>query len=132
MRIAALIFGALLAPGLITAQDAARKAPPSGVFYKAHSLQLARSVRAECTPDAIEAKRTDVVTVHVQINRQGEPERLEVRESPGYGLGPKALEAASQWRWQPAPDGIPAWVERIEAGVVMSFQCETTTPRAAD
>jgi hypothetical protein len=129
---AILLLGALLAPAVITAQDAARKAPPTGVFYKAQSLQLARSVQAECTPEAIEAKSTEVVTINVEINRQGEPVLLEVREFPGYGLGPKALQAVSQWRWQPLPDRFPPGVERIEAGVLMSCQCEATTPRAAD
>ena len=61
--------------------------------------RLLKKVEPVCTAAALKAKIDEVVRVDVRINEHGEPSRLEVVESPGYGLGAKALETVSQWRF---------------------------------
>jgi TonB family protein len=124
MKILMLLAGALVGSVLLTAQEQR----PTGVFFIENSLRLANTVQPECTPEAVQSQVREIVTVNVQINTQGEPARLEVVESPGFGLGPKALEAISQWRWQVPPGRFGNEDERVDATVQMSFQCKVLPP----
>jgi hypothetical protein len=124
MRIPMLLAGALVGSMLLTAQEPR----PTGVFSIENGLRLANTVEPECSPEAVKAQVREVVSVNIQINTQGEPVRMEVVESPGYGLGPRALEAISQWRWQVPPGRFNSDDERVDATVQMSFQCKVLPP----
>jgi TonB family protein len=108
----------------------AQELRPTGVFYIEEAPRLVNTVEPSCSQEAIKAQVRDAVKVDVQINEQGEPVSLQVVESPGHGLGPKALEAISQWRWQASPEYDQGKEKRIDAQVVMSFRCKFLPPTA--
>ncbi len=119
MKTLTIFAVAAIGAGILSAQEG----KPTGVFYTQEAPRLTTTVEPECSQQAMQAGISDVVTLRVQIDDQGEPVGLEVVESPGYGLGPKALEAVSQWRWRVAPEQFQGKERRVEAGVQMSFQC---------
>jgi len=53
------------------------------------------------TDEALSRKIEGRVLVSLTIDEQGVPRNPRVELSPGYGLGEKAIEAVSQWRFRP-------------------------------
>ena len=86
--------------------------------------RLAKKVEAVCSEEALAANVREVVKVGVQIDERGEPARLEVIETPGYGLGVKALEAVSQWRFNVDSNFFTAERSRLDATVQLTFRCQ--------
>ena len=119
-----LLLGALLGAMVLPAQELR----PTGIFFIQDFQRPVNTVEPSCSQEAIQAQIRDVVKVDVQIDEQGEPVSLQVVESPGYGLGPKALEAISQWRWQASPELDQGKQKRIEARIEMSFGCKFLPP----
>ncbi|MEX2300360.1 MAG: TonB family protein [Bryobacterales bacterium] len=121
-----LLLGAMFGAMVLPAQELR----PTGIFFIEESVRLVNTVEPSCSQEAIAAQVREVVKVDVQINEQGEPVSLKVFESPGYGLGPKALEAISQWRWQASPEFEQGKQKRIDARIQMSFRCNFLPPTA--
>jgi TonB family protein len=121
-----LLLGVLLGAMVLPAQEL----PSTGIFFIQDFRQPVNTVEPSCSQEAIQAQIRDVVKVDVQIDEQGEPVSLQVVESPGYGLGPKALEAISQWSWQTSPELDQGKQQRIDARIEMSFGCKLLPPTA--
>ena len=65
-------------------------------------------VEPKYTDAAREAKISGVVLLSLVIDAEGVPDKIRVIRPLGYGLDEKAIEALSQWRFQPATnDGKP-------------------------
>jgi len=65
----------------------------------------------EFSEEARNKKVEATAYLELVINPEGIPERVTLVKDPGYGLGQKAVEAAHQWRFQPAmKDGHPVAV----------------------
>ena len=85
--------------------------------------RLLNKVEPVCTAAALEANISEFVRVDLRINKKGEPSRLEVVESPGYGLGAKALETISQWRFEVEPHHLKGEPKHVDSHVEMLFRC---------
>ena len=61
------------------------------------------------------AKVSGIVVLHLIVTAEGRAENIQVKRSLGYGLDEQAVEAAGNWRFQPAagPDGkpVPVWID---------------------
>ena len=70
--------------------------------------KLVHSVPPEFSTQARRQKIQGVVLVTLLVNQKGEPKDLQVERSLGYGLDEKALQAVSQYEFEPAMrDGRP-------------------------
>jgi TonB family protein len=88
-----------------------------------HGITPPRAVFApdpEYSDKAREAHIWGVVSLSLTVGIDGKPRDITVMKKLGYGLDEKAIEAARQWRFQPATrDGKP-----VEANIqiVMTFR----------
>jgi TonB family protein len=58
---------------------------------------------AEYSQDARDAKLQNArLTLLVTVSTKGEPIKVAVTKDPGFGLGEKAIEGVSEWKFQPA------------------------------
>lgn len=83
-------------------------------------------VEPKYTDAAREAKVSGVVLMSVTIDIEGMPSKIVVVRPLGYGLDEKAVEALSQWRFEPATeDGKPI---PVRANVEMNFRLSESPP----
>jgi protein TonB len=73
-----------------------------------------RPPRAIFTPDpeytekALKAHVWGTVTLSLAVGIDGKPREVRVEKKPGYGLDENSIEAARQWKFEPATsDGKP-------------------------
>ncbi|HEY3838728.1 MAG TPA: M56 family metallopeptidase [Bryobacteraceae bacterium] len=96
---------------------------PSKV-YKVGGDVTHPSVLTKVEPQYSEAARAAKISgpVHLQliVSPEGKPENIEVTDGLGYGLDENAIDAISQWTFQPATkDGRPV---AVTANVLVNFK----------
>jgi TonB family protein len=61
------------------------------------------------------AKVSGIVVLHMIVTAEGQTSNIQVKRSLGYGLDEQAIEAAENWRLEPAvgPEGkpVPVWTD---------------------
>jgi TonB family protein len=74
--------------------------------------KLLKNVLPEFSQQARKDKTEGVVQLSFVVGTDGVPREIHVKKGVGHGLDEKAVEAVSQWRFQPAEkDGEPVQVE---------------------
>ena len=85
--------------------------PGRGLFHSADGVtppKAIHTVEAEFSELARKKKVQGAVLISLTVNEQGLPTELNVERGVGWGLDEKALQAVSQYRFQPATkDGKP-------------------------
>jgi len=80
----------------------------------------ARKVEPQATVEATQDHVRGTVQVRLDVDAQGLPQRIVVRQPLGYGLDAKTVDAVERYRFQPgSKDGAPAVFEFL---VNQSFQ----------
>jgi TonB family protein len=82
--------------------------------------KLVHRVEPEYTDEARAAKLEGIVTVYLEVDEQGKPDRVALLQGIGLGLDEKAVEAVKQWRFEPAMSKGEA--RRTAAGVEVRFR----------
>jgi TonB family protein len=73
---------------------------------------LIHSVQPQYTAEALDARLEGTVVLYAWIDPSGNAVNLHVQRGLGMGLNARAIEAASQWRFQPGmKNGTPVTVE---------------------
>ena len=84
--------------------------------------QLIEKTEPRCTDAALEAAINDTVHLGFMVNEKGRVVSPKVVKTPGYGLGERAIEAVSEWRFEPGrKDGEPI---AVKAATEMRFNCK--------
>jgi TonB family protein len=83
-------------------------------------------VEPKYTDEARQAKVSGAVLMRVTITSEGLPADIRIVRKLGHGLDEKAVEALSQWRFDPATeDGKPV---EVSANVEMNFRLTDNPP----
>jgi TonB family protein len=89
--------------------EAAKAAPPSKPVFGAPILgddfyvnQLVRMVRPQYTKAALNAHYEGQVKVNFILGRDGVAHKIQIVNSPGYGMDQNIIEAMKQWLWDSA------------------------------
>ena len=81
--------------------------------------RLIRKVEPDFSSEARSAGVDGTVVLYVVVDEQGAPRDLKVVRSLGFGLDEKAIEAVTQWLFQPGlKDGKPV---RVAAQINVNF-----------
>jgi TonB family protein len=76
--------------------------------------QVIHSVDPEFTDAARQAKYEGAVSIQLIVDRQGNPENIQVVRHLGMGLDEKAIEAVRQYKFRPAMfQGKPVPVQMV-------------------
>ncbi len=81
---------------------------------------LVTRVQPVYSPEARARDIEGTATVSMIVSEDGVPRDLSVKQSPGFGLDEKAIEAVSQWRFRPIVSGGKAIA--VPAEVSVSFK----------
>jgi TonB family protein len=111
------------------------KTTPAAAYVDQPLSQIGGSVAAplliymvspEYTPEAKAAKFNGIVLVHLIVDQDGRPQKVQVLRDVGMGLGEQAALAVKQYKFKPAmEDGKPVPVE-INVEVKFSLDSSTT------
>jgi TonB family protein len=93
---------------LIRREDSARE---GSVYKVGHGVTAPRAIQT-APPEYSEAARKvryqGTCVLDLVVNAEGRPEQIKVDRAIGLGLDAKAVDAVSQWKFQPAmKDGVP-------------------------
>jgi TonB family protein len=97
--------------------------PPPGVNIVTNGVTAPRvlfKADPQYTEEARQAKFQGTVTLNATVDESGVPRNIKVVKPLGLGLDEKALEAVSQWRFQPGmKNGVPV---KVQANLEVSFR----------
>lgn len=102
--LAAAIVGTTFAK-TVNAQTANTKAPSEKVYKIGNGVsapELVHAVDPEYSNEARLAKYQGVCVVSLIVDKQGNPQHIQVVRALGKGLDQKAIEAAKQYKFKPA------------------------------
>jgi len=72
--------------------------------------------------EALKKRIQGTVTLHIVVDRAGNPRNFKVIQGLGYGLDEKAIEAVSQWKFRPGmKDGQTV---NVAATINVSFRLQ--------
>ena len=63
------------------------------------------TVEPEMSKEARNARVEGTVVLYIEVDGNGMPQNLRVIRSPGFGLGEKAIEAVSKWKFRAGLEG---------------------------
>ena len=90
--------------------------------------RLVKHVEAECTSEARANNVRGTVSLTMELDNEGKPVKVEALtgwlgglfyQPLGYGLEEAAIEAVSQWRFEPSGSEAPVGKYQLEVG----FRC---------
>jgi TonB family protein len=104
-----------LPPAAAPRVAAATASPAAGAFSPGSGITNPRAIytpQPQYTEEARNAKWQGSVMLSVVVDETGTPRQIKVTQALGLGLDEKAIEAVSQWKFQPGTkNGVPVQVQ---------------------